>query len=85
MYAIAHGGYADTVRESALEVDWKKNPLGAWTHINIMPVFYSQILYQLSCPDSVNTELFRRVWFNQRVYFGEYDPDCSAVLVVLIT
>ena len=27
MNAIAHGGGTDTVRESALETDWEKNPL----------------------------------------------------------
>ena len=30
MYAIAQWGCTDTVRESALEVDWEKNPLLDW-------------------------------------------------------
>ena len=27
MHTIAHGGCANTIRESALKVDWEKNPL----------------------------------------------------------
>ena len=34
MHAIAHEGCRDTVRESALKVDWKKNP---WLHRGIEP------------------------------------------------
>ena len=59
MHASAHWGCTDTVRGSALEDDWKKNP---WKHWGIDPVhqccawLFSGTLYQLSHPLATGAE-----------------------------
>ena len=51
MYAIVHGGCTDTVRESALEVDWEKNPL---PHLGFEPASVLRLAFQ---SDALPTEL----------------------------
>ena len=50
--AIAHGGCTDTVWESALEVDWEKNPVPSWGR---EPMSVLWLDFQL---DALPTELF---------------------------
>ena len=51
MQAIAHGGCANTVRESALKADWEKNPVH---HRGLEP---ESVLLQPFQSDAVPTEL----------------------------
>ena len=53
MHATAHGGCTDTVRESALEVDWEKNPL---PHRGLEPASVLRLAFQ---SDAVPAELPR--------------------------
>ena len=48
MHAIAHGGCADTVRESALKVDSRGKIPETRTRVSIPPWLFSRTLYQLS-------------------------------------
>ena len=51
MHAIAHGGCANTVRESALKADWETNPVH---HLGLEP---ESVLLQAFQSDAVPTEL----------------------------
>ena len=51
MHVIVHGGCTDTVRESALEADWEKNPLLHW---GLKPASVSHLSFQL---DTLPSEL----------------------------
>ena len=44
MHVIVHRGCTDTVRESALEADWEKNPLLHW---GLKPASVSHLAFQL--------------------------------------
>ena len=48
MRAIAHGRCVDTVRESALKVDWEKNPLLLQGESNLPQWHAGLTLHQLS-------------------------------------
>ena len=54
MHGITHGGCTDTVRESALEVDWKKNPMPHWVFepMSVLCLFFQSdtLLTELSLP-----------------------------------
>ena len=51
MHVIAHGGCTDTIRESALEDDWEKNPLLNW---GLEPRSLLRLAFQM---DALPTEL----------------------------
>ena len=51
MHAIAHGGCANTVRESALKADWETNPVH---HLGLEPESVLLLTFQ---SDAVPTEL----------------------------
>ena len=50
MHAIVHGGCTDTVRESALEVDWEKNslPHRGLEPTSVLRLVFNRTVYQLS-------------------------------------
>ena len=52
MYAISNGGCTDTIKESALEADWEKNPS---LHQEFEPESVSRLAFQ---SDSLPNELF---------------------------
>ena len=54
MHVISHGGCTDTVRESALNTDWEKNPL---PHGGIEPASVFRLAFQ---SDALPTERSRR-------------------------
>ena len=55
MRAIARNGCTNTITESALKVDWRKNPLlhqGIDPKSHLRPaLLFDPMLYQLSCPN----------------------------------
>ena len=52
MHATSHGGYTDTVRQYALEVDWEKSPL---PHLGHERETVLRLAFQW---DALTTELF---------------------------
>ena len=52
VHAVAHGSCTDTLRESALKVDWEKSPL---PHQGLEP---TSVLRQALQSDALPTELF---------------------------
>ena len=77
-HAIAHGGCTGTVRESALEADWEKNPL---LHLGLKPASVSHLAFQLDtlpselCPPQLQGYSMACMVFVQ----------CTALACVLVT
>ena len=78
MHVIVHGGCTDTVRESALEADWEKNPL---LHLGLKPASVSHLAFQLDtlpselCPPQLQGYSMACMVFVQ----------CTALACVLVT
>ena len=63
MHAIAHGGCTNTVRESALEVDWEKNPL---LHQGLEPASLFGLAFQ---SDTLPAKLFLPLYLPLFIFF----------------